>query len=68
MSRYPELTIRIDVEHDIVSPVAENYDIVFAMLEAPLPANNIIIRPTGLANLTNTALDWGLGIGVATMF
>jgi DNA-binding transcriptional LysR family regulator len=44
MSRYPELTIRIDVEHDIVSPVAENYDIVFAMLEAPLPSNNIIIR------------------------
>jgi DNA-binding transcriptional LysR family regulator len=44
MSRYPELTIRIDVEHDIVSPVAENYDIVFAMLETPLPSNNIIIR------------------------
>jgi DNA-binding transcriptional LysR family regulator len=44
MSRYPELTIRIDVEHDIVNPVAENYDIVFAMLEAPLPSNNIIIR------------------------
>lgn len=44
MSRFPELTIRIDVEHDIVSPVAENYDIVFAMLEAPLPSNGIIIR------------------------
>src|SRR3954452_12540116 len=44
MSRYPELMIRIDVEHDIVSPVAENYDIVFAMLEAPLPSNGIIIR------------------------
>ena len=44
MGRYPELTIRIDVEHDIVSPVAENYDIVFAMLEAPLPSNGIIIR------------------------
>lgn len=44
MSRYPELAIRIDVEHDIVNPVAENYDIVFAMLEAPLPSNNIIIR------------------------
>lgn len=44
MGRYPELTVRIDVEHDIVSPVAENYDIVFAMLEAPLPSNGIIIR------------------------
>ncbi len=37
MNRYPDLAIRIDVEHEIVSPVAENYDIVFAMLEAPLP-------------------------------
>ena len=37
MERYPDLAIRIDVEHEFVSPVAENYDIVFAMLEAPLP-------------------------------
>jgi len=44
MGRYPDLSIRIDVEHDIVSPVAENYDIVFAMLEAPLPSAGIIIR------------------------
>ena len=44
MSRFPELTIRIDVEHDIINPVAENYDIVFAMLETPLPSNGIIIR------------------------
>lgn len=44
MGRYPDLAIRIDVEHDIVNPVAENYDIVFAMLEAPLPAAEIIIR------------------------
>jgi DNA-binding transcriptional LysR family regulator len=44
MSRYPELAIRIDVEHEIVNPVAENYDIVFAMLEAPLPSAGIIIR------------------------
>jgi DNA-binding transcriptional LysR family regulator len=27
-----------------VSPVAENYDIVFAMLEAPLPSTGIVIR------------------------
>ena len=44
MSRYPELSIRIDVEHDIVNPVAQNYDIVFAMLEAPLPSAGIVIR------------------------
>jgi DNA-binding transcriptional LysR family regulator len=44
MSRYPDLTIRIDVEHEIVNPVAENYDIVFAMLEAQIPAAEIIIR------------------------
>jgi DNA-binding transcriptional LysR family regulator len=44
MSRYPDLAIRIDVEHEIVNPVAENYDIVFAMLEAPLPSAGIIIR------------------------
>src|SRR5260221_13649710 len=44
MDRYPDLVIRIDVEHEIVSPVAENYDIVFAMLEAPLPSTGIVIR------------------------
>lgn len=44
MSRYPDLVIRIDVEHEIVNPVAENYDIVFAMLEAPLPSAGIIIK------------------------
>ena len=44
MARHPDLTIRIDVEHEIVNPVAENYDIAFAMLEAPLPSAGIIIR------------------------
>lgn len=44
MAHYPDLTIRIDVEHEIVNPVAENYDIVFAMLEAPLPSAGIVIR------------------------
>jgi DNA-binding transcriptional LysR family regulator len=44
MSRYPELAIRIDVEHDIVNPLVENYDIVFAMLETPLPSAGIVIR------------------------
>lgn len=44
MSRYPDLAIRIDVEHEIVNPVAENYDIVFAVLEAPLPSAGTIIR------------------------
>ena len=44
MARYPDLSIRIDVEHEIVNPVAENYDIVFAMLEGPLPSAGIVIR------------------------
>jgi DNA-binding transcriptional LysR family regulator len=44
MGRYPNLVIRIDVEHEYVSPVAENYDIVFAMLEAQLPSTGIVIR------------------------
>jgi DNA-binding transcriptional LysR family regulator len=44
MRRYPDLAIQIDVEHDIVNPVAENYDIVFAMLEAPLPSAGPVIR------------------------
>jgi len=44
MKRYPELAIRIDVEHEIVNPVAENYDIVFAMLESPLATAGIVIR------------------------
>jgi DNA-binding transcriptional LysR family regulator len=44
MGRYPELSIKIDVEHEIVNPVAENYDLVFAMLEAPLPAAATVIK------------------------
>lgn len=44
MNRYPDLAIRIDVEHEIVNPVAENYDIVFAMLESPLASAGIVIR------------------------
>ena len=68
MCRYPDLVIRIDVEHEIVNPVAENYDIVFAMLEAPLPSTGIVItksihplnagcsqRPRCLKNSANRA-------------
>ena len=44
MATYPNLVIRIDVEHEIVSPVAENYDIVFTMLEAPLPSTGIVMK------------------------
>ena len=31
-------------------------------------SDNLVIRPTGLANGTDTALDWGIGLGVATSF
>jgi DNA-binding transcriptional LysR family regulator len=44
MTRHPDLSIKIDVEHEIVNPVAENYDLVFAMLEAPLPSAGIVIK------------------------
>jgi DNA-binding transcriptional LysR family regulator len=44
MANYPNLVVRIDVEHEIVSPVAENYDIVFTMLESPLPSTGIVIK------------------------
>jgi hypothetical protein len=29
---------------------------------------NLIIRPTGMAGATDTALDWGIGVGVVTSF
>src|SRR5260370_22566048 len=60
MGRYPDLVIRIDVEHEFVSPVAENYDIVFAMLEAPLPSTGIVIRRV-------SSLERGLYVAPALM-
>jgi DNA-binding transcriptional LysR family regulator len=44
MASYPNLRVRIDVEHEIVDPIAGNYDMVFAMLEAPLRPSAIVIR------------------------
>jgi DNA-binding transcriptional LysR family regulator len=44
MARYPDLRVRIDVAHEIVDPISGNYDVVFAMLEAPLPSSAIVIR------------------------
>ena len=43
MARY-QPRFRIDVEHEIVDPIAGNYDIVFAMLEAPVKPSAIVIR------------------------
>jgi outer membrane protein OmpA-like peptidoglycan-associated protein len=31
-------------------------------------SDTLTIRPTGLANGTDTALDWGIGLGIATTF
>ena len=31
-------------------------------------SDNLVIRPTGMANGTDTALDWGIGVGVAVSF
>lgn len=44
MWQYPDLSIRIDVEHDVVHPASEHYDVVFAMLESPLTAHGVIIK------------------------
>ena len=44
MSQHPGLRVQIDVEHAVVNPLAEPYDIVFAMLESPLPSSGIVIR------------------------
>lgn len=44
MQQYPDLSIRIDVEHDVVHPASEHYDVVFAMLESPLTAHGVIIK------------------------
>jgi len=30
--------------------------------------DHVAIRPTGRANLTHDALDWGLGLGIAAQF
>lgn len=44
MQQYPDLCIRIDVEHDVVHPASENYDVVFAMLETPLSSAGVVIK------------------------
>lgn len=44
MATHPQLQIQIDVEHRHVSPHAEPYDIVFAMLEGPLPSSSLVIQ------------------------
>ncbi|MDB5998577.1 MAG: hypothetical protein JWP52_276 [Rhizobacter sp.] len=44
MARYPQLKVRIDVEHAAVNPLEQRYDIAFAMLESGLPASSLVQR------------------------
>ncbi len=44
MARYPQLKVRIDVEHDAINPLDRRYDIAFAMLDAGLPASSMVQR------------------------
>ncbi|VTU32583.1 D-malate degradation protein R [Variovorax sp. PBL-E5] len=44
MARYPQLKVRIDVEHHAVNPLEHRYDIAFAMLDAGLPASSVVQR------------------------
>jgi hypothetical protein len=31
-------------------------------------SENFTVRPEGLANITGTAQDWGIGLGIAGVF
>lgn len=44
MAAFPALQVHIEVEHRPINPLTEPYDIVFAMLESPLPASTVVIR------------------------
>jgi DNA-binding transcriptional LysR family regulator len=44
MRRFPQLKVRIDVQHDAVNPLEHRYDIAFAMLDSGLPASSLIQR------------------------
>ena len=44
MARYPQLKVRIDVEHHAINPLERRYDIAFAMLDAGLPASSVVQR------------------------
>ena len=44
MAAFPGLQVHVEVEHRPINPLTEPYDIVFAMLESPLPASTVVIR------------------------
>lgn len=44
LASHPQLKVRVDVEHGSVNPLDRRYDIVFAMLDAGLPASSLIQR------------------------
>lgn len=44
MTTHPDLKVQLDVQHASVSPLEAPYDIVFAMLDSPLPSSSIVVR------------------------
>lgn len=44
MTRFPQLKVRIDVEHEAINPLERRYDVAFAMLESGLPASTLVQR------------------------
>lgn len=46
MIAHPQLEVQLDVQHASVSPLDTPHDIVFAMLDEPLPSSSIVIRRT----------------------
>ena len=44
LAKYRQLRIELEVQHGPVNPLDQGYDIVFAMLDEPLPASTIVVR------------------------
>lgn len=44
MAEYPELDVQIDVQHFSIDLIEESYDLVFRMLDAPLPSSSLVAR------------------------
>ncbi len=63
-----EYTIRTEVSGRLFKQYGTEYNDVVVMPGLDFwVSDNLIIRPTGLAHLTDEAVDWGLGIGVAVI-
>ena len=61
--------LRLELNGRLWDQFGEKWHDIALLPGVDLPlADNVTFRPTGLVNLTNTALDWGIGAGVAATF